>query len=214
MSGSGTFDIGRCVSEGWQLTIGNLGVILGVAIVGAIVGVLGYVTIIGIFLVLPVLAYGGISFLLNVYDKKAQFGDLFSGFSKYGQALGSMLLLGLCFAGIQIVGQMVYYVGFFSKSTALIGLGGLISLVWVFAVVLRFYFAPFFVVDQGQGAIDALKASWGATGPQKLNVILLALVSAAIGIAGFLALIVGIFVAGPMIYLMWVSAFRQMAGSR
>src|SRR5438067_8082209 len=94
--GPGTFDIGQCFSDAWRLTWANFGVLLGGMIVGFIVYFVSAITVIGILAVLPVLGWGFTKLFLNAYDEKAEFGDLFAGFSRYGEALVSMIVLGLC----------------------------------------------------------------------------------------------------------------------
>jgi uncharacterized membrane protein len=48
-----------------------------------------------------------------------------------------------------------------------------------------------FIVDKGLGGIEALKASWQATTPYRTNIIVYALLSALVGIAGALACCIG-----------------------
>jgi uncharacterized membrane protein len=208
----GTFDIGQCFSDAWRLTWANFGVLLGAIIVGGIVYLISAITIIGIVVVLPVLAWGFVKLLLNAYDQKAEFGDLFSGFSRYGEALASMLVLFICIFLLAIVGQSVSFVGAIAKSSVIQGIGSLVSLVWSFTVMLRLYFGSYFIVDQGMGGVDSLKASWAATSEQKLNTFLLALLSGVVAFIGILALGIGIFASAPMSMLMWISAYKQMTG--
>lgn len=210
---AGTFDVGRCLSDAWQATMGNIGLVIGVSVVGLIIGVLSELTIIGIFLLLPVLLWGGIYFVLNVLDGRAQFGDLFAGFSRYGQALGPTLAAIVCMFLLTMLGESVYFVGMFTGSTTLMFGGSLILLAWFFFVMLRFYFAFFFIVDQGMGGIDALKASWAVTSNQKLNTFVLALLSGVLVCAGIVALLVGVLIAIPLTYVMWASAYRQITGT-
>jgi uncharacterized membrane protein len=214
LGGAGKFDIGRCVSEGWQLTISNFGLILGALIVAGLVNIIACITIIGILLVVPVMLWGTMKLMLNVYDKRAQFGDIFSGFSKYGAALVPIMVIFLVNFLIGIPPGIIQGIGARLHSGVLSGLGSLLSLVVMIVAGIRFAFATYYVVDSDQGGIDAMKASWGATQDQKLNVFLLFLVSVAIIIAGCIPLGLGLLLAGPMVGMMWVSAFRQMVGSR
>jgi uncharacterized membrane protein len=209
---TGQFDIGQCFSDAWRLTWANFGVLLGAMLVGGIIYVVAGVTIIGLFVVVPVLGWGYIKLLLNAYDEKAEFGDLFAGFSRYGEALVAMLVLGVCYFGLYLVGNSLNFVGLAAKSSVLQGVGSLIGLVFNLVVLLRFYFSGFFIVDQQMTGIDSMKASWGATSQQKLNVFLLALLAGIVALVGFLALFIGAFASIPMSMMMWVSAYKQITG--
>ncbi len=210
---TGKFDIGKCFSDAWARLWPHFGVMLGVTIVGFIVMLVAYITILGIFLVIPVLGWGLTRFMLNGVDDKPEFGDLFSGFSVYGQALVSMLAYGICYTALVLPPMAVYGVGIAAKSPAIMGVGMLVLMVWMYGFMVRFYFAPFFMVDQGMGAVDAMKAAWNATKDQKLNVFLLALLSGIVVLIGELALLIGLFAAMPMFGLMWASAYRQITGT-
>ena len=107
VGGTGTFDLGRTLNDGWTNTISNLGPMIGVMIVGMLVMSVFYVTIIGIFLGVPIVFYGMTKFLLNAHDGRAEFGDLFSGFSNYGAILGRMLVFGILWVLIYVAGASV-----------------------------------------------------------------------------------------------------------
>ena len=91
LPGRGDFDIGQCLSEGWAKTWSNfpLWLVFGLAFV--VLFAVAAMTVVGIFLVVPVLTWGGTLFVLHMYDGGAEFGDLFAGFSRYGTALVGML---------------------------------------------------------------------------------------------------------------------------
>jgi uncharacterized membrane protein len=48
-----------------------------------------------------------------------------------------------------------------------------------------------FIVDKGMGGTEALKASWHATTPHRTNIIVYALLSGLVGLAGALACCIG-----------------------
>lgn len=211
-TGSGKFEIGQCLQEAWQAVSSNLGIAIGGTLLGMLLFGVSYVTIIGILLLIPVFAWGMVKLYLNLYDGNAEIGDLFGGFQRYGAVLGSLLLLGLCMFAIYIPGYLVMGIGVAMESSAVSGIGNLLVLILALTVVLRFYFAIFFIVDQEMGAIDAMKASWAATQDQKLATFLLALLSGLVAIVGMLAFGVGMLVSVPVSYMMFVSAYRQMVG--
>ena len=204
------FDLGRAISEGFLNCTQNIGLVIGIAIVGSLCVVLSAFTLIGVPLLIPVFAYGLVRFLLNMHDGQAEFGDLFAGFQDYGRAVGSFLLFGLIMVLLSVPGQALQTAGAVAEEPGLSLLGGLVGfLIFVFVTV-RLYFAPFFMVDQDFGAIDAVKASWAVTDDQKLMTFLLALVAGLIGIAGFIVFFIGVIFTGIVQYAIWTSAYRQM----
>jgi len=66
------------------------------------------------------------------------------------------------------------------------------------------------IVDRNLGVIDSLKYSSSITTGNRLNLFLLMLLSIAILIAGFVALVVGLIFAYPVIWMSWVVAYRWM----
>lgn len=210
--GKGTFDLGECFRDGWQNTIQNLGPILGVGILGYALMILSAITIVGIFLLVPIFAWGMTLFLLRVHDGKTEFNDLFAGFKKYGEVLVKMLVLIVLMTLLGLVGSLVQYVGMFAESDALTLIGMLISWAWSLTVMIRFYWAPLFMVDQDMDGVAALKASWEASKGNWLLLIALSILTTILFFAGMLALLVGLVIAIPMGYLMYVSAYRQVVG--
>lgn len=211
--GTGRIDLGEAFREAWAALWANFPLLLGVSLVFGILSLLAVVTVVGAFLVLPVLTWGGIRFILNVYDGSAEVSDLFSGFSEYGRALGSMLVLGILIVLIYSAGQALQILGQLSGSGLLTGVGAIVNLVWSFAVVPRLAFVWFYVVDDGLAPVEALQASWSATQDQKLTCFLIAILSGLIPVIGLLCLLVGVIPAMMLVYLLQTAAYRQLVGS-
>ena len=213
LAGSGSFDVGKCLSDGWELTWSFFPLWLGVGLVAFLVYLVLLATVIGIFLAIPVLAWGGARFLLNVYEERAQFGDLFSGFENYGSlilpTLGTMLLLGL----IQNVGSVPMNLIDPESNLLLFTVGWLFLLFWSVFVTLRVSFAWLIMVDRGSGPIDSIKQSWAITQGNVGKLVILYLASMAVITLGLLALFVGVLPAANVTAMAWVSAYRQMVGA-
>ncbi len=212
LEGTGELDIGEAVSEAWRNTVENaMAAILGV-IVAIVLMTVATFTVIGLFLVVPVLVYGLTQLVLNVADGEGDISDLFCGFSEYGRALGSMLLFSVLIMGLQVPSWILSGLGAYLDSAAVSGLGSLVGLVIGFAVTYRLYFAPFYMVDQGLGAIDAVKAAWAATTDQAMLALGFGLVATILGVAGMVACGFGMIFTIPMSYVMWAVGYRQLAG--
>ena len=60
----------------WRATWDNFPLWLGVGLAFYALTVVSYLTLIGIVLLVPAFMWGGITFLLNMLDGRARFGDL------------------------------------------------------------------------------------------------------------------------------------------
>ena len=76
------------------------------------------------------------------------------------------------------------------------------------AIRLQYYIA--FIVEEDAGIIDSLKQSWALTQGQTMQLFLLGLAMIGIAIVGFILFVVGVFVAAPVIYMMYCYAFRKL----
>jgi hypothetical protein len=211
-SGTGDFEIGRCLNEAWAATWANFPLWLGALLVLVVASGLATLTVIGFFLVVPVLGWGGLRFFLAMHDREAQLSDIFSGFSRYGEALVGMLAVAAVIILVSVLGQSVTWVGSALGSGFLTFIGYLVNFAVGVAVTSRLQFAAFLVVDRRMPAGEALRKAWDMTQPLVWKVVGLTLASYAVVLAGFVALIVGLIPASVVSYLMVVSAYRQMVG--
>jgi len=206
------FDITLCIKQGYEKTLAYIPQWLLVGLVGTLLMLVSMLTVIGFFVVVPVLAWGMTRFLLNMVDGKPDFRDLFSGFSNYGIVLGRSLALILLLYLMLLLANGLTLVGGVLDSLAVQLLGQLLYLVFAVAVLTRLYFAFFFLVDRDMGPVEALAASWNATSGKVGNVILLAIIAGVIGMAGLLAFCIGVLFTLTMSYVMYASAYRQLTG--
>jgi uncharacterized membrane protein len=210
---AGDFDLGRTVQDGFERTKLYLGPALAVLLLGGLLIALATVTVIGYFLAVPVLGWGMVKFFLNMQDQRQpSFNDLFAGFSNYWTVLGRMLLVTLIYVGLVLLSESLVFVGQFMKSTPLIAVGYLIYITFFALVLSRLYFAFFFVVDRDMPAVEALSVSWRATQGKPLKMFALALLAGLVGASGLIGLCVGVLFTVPMSYVMYASAYRQVAG--
>lgn len=210
IQGTGTFDIGQAVGDGWNIMNANAGTLIGAFFVFGVVAFFATITIIGAFLVVPVLFWGFVRLVLNAVDDTPELGDIFEGFKNYGQALISMFVWYLIIFLIGLPGQALTQAGVFTENYALMGLGYLFGIGVGLFVTIRLYFAPYFYVDQGLGVMEGIKASWEATKPQKLMNFLLILVTSIIAFAGIIAFGIGMIYTLPLGSVIYAVAYRQM----
>lgn len=210
--GTGRIDLGEAFREAWAALWSNFGLMLGVSLVFLVVSVLSGLTIVGLFLVVPVLGWGGVRFALNVLEDKGELADVFSGFSDYARVLGTMLVLIILMMLLYFAGQALSILGQMAGSGFLSAVGAVVNLAWNLAVMPRLTFVWYYVVDQELAPVEAVQESWNATTDQKLTCLLLGVLSTVIMLIGVLALIVGVIPAVMLVYLMQASAYRQLAG--
>lgn len=211
--GTGTIDLRCCMREAWRDTWANFPFWLGAGIVWLLALIAGVVSILGILLVVPVLYWGGYVFLLKMHDGGARVSDLFSGFSRYGQALVGMIGYFIVSTLIGIPAQIPLQLGAAPPQRWwLVGIGYLTLLAILLFVQSRLNFAPFLMVDRGLGLGEALSQSWSRTAALKGQAALLVLLMFVATIAGMLALLVGVIPASVYAFLLWVSAYRQIFG--
>jgi uncharacterized membrane protein len=212
--GTGTLDLGRCMQEAWRDTWANFPLWLGAGILWMLAALVGIVSILGILLVVPVLYWGGYVFFLKMHDGGARTGDLFSGFSRYSQALVGMAVYVIVNTLVGLPGQIAAQIGMAPPRTLwLVGVGYLV----IFAVSLfvqpRLNFAPMLMVDRDLGIGDALSRSWSGTSELKAPLALLTLVMMLSVAVSLLALVVGVIPGTVFAFLLWVSAYRQIFGA-
>ncbi|MFO1500354.1 MAG: GYF domain-containing protein [Verrucomicrobiota bacterium] len=217
--GTGTVDIGRCLSRSWQLFTDNAGVLIGatavfmvvVAIVNQIIGLLtremfrslmvGHIqpgAVIGLVLFnIPEMALSGIlmggmyGLLLKLArGQPAGVGDIFAGF----RTVPLQLALG------GIVVQLLTFIGLL----ACIAPGIYLSVAWIFTIPL--------IVDRGLDFWTAMETSRKAVTGYWVLTFCLVLVVALIGVAGVIACCVGILVALPVGLGAVIFAYEDLLG--
>ncbi len=77
-------------------------------------------------------------------------------------------------------------------------------------LLLRLQFFVASMVDENTGAIESLKRSWNITKGHTLELFILSLIMILISFIGTIALFIGIFIAAPLITLMYVYTYRKL----
>jgi uncharacterized membrane protein len=212
----GKIDLGAALQVAWEALGPNIGSWIGVGVVGFLIAFVSGITVLGIFIVWPVLYWGWVNYTLKAAAGEARLGDFFEGFSRYGSALLPMLGLFGINVALGLASQTVSFAAPFVGSElrpVVSGIGFLINLAFTIFVSLRFWLSHFYVVDQGLGALDAMAASWRATAGQTLQLVILGLLCFALVIAGFLALGVGIIPATLVLSVLLAEVYRQVVGA-
>ena len=200
-SGGGSIDLG--MGESFQISENES---IGAQLINSLVGVF--------------LTLGATRFLLNICrGENASITDLFSQGSLFLRGILTQLLLYLAFAVIAIPGGVLLYVGLEmvegSGATILFAILGaafiIVPFIWLGA---RIYFSYYTLVDRDLSPVEAIKKSWSITTNNTGNLVGLFIIQGLIAIAGLLALIVGLIVAIPVIYLSTTLAYLWLIHGR
>lgn len=127
-------------------------------------------------------------YLELVDHKKAEISDLFSSYKLFWRYLGGSLLYGL----IVMVGVLLLIIP---------------GIIWG----IKYQFYSYLIIDKKLGPIEALKKSSELTKDKKWELFKFDLVMAAVNIVGFLALIVGLLVTGPVTSLSKAMLYRKLS---
>jgi hypothetical protein len=226
--GSDPIDVGACVKRGFELTKRNFGTILLVGIT---------------YLVISLVAsfiFGKIDHAMGFGSSQGTWQSS-GGMSNYqfkqtggpvGAILGNVfsifLSLGLMRIGLNLTsGKQVSVGQLFGEGRKLlttivasilfglmVALGLILLVVPGIYLMLRYGQYMGAIVDKDKGILESLSYSSSITTNNRLNIFLLVLLSIAIVIAGFLALVVGLIFAYPVVWLSWMVAFRWMQYGR
>ncbi|MFA5898433.1 MAG: DUF975 family protein [Hyphomicrobium sp.] len=134
-------------------------------------------------------AIGLVTFSLRAHDniQGAQVSDLWNP-GPFWRFLGAHILTGIA-----------------------VGLGFVAFIVPGVILAAGLAFVPYLVIERGLGPIEAIKESWRITKGHKWPLFLLMLSLAGICLLGLLALVVGVFVALPIVLLAFAHAYRTLA---
>lgn len=225
---SGAIDAGECISNAWELFKRNPGLYLGAGLLTLVL--VSCIPFVNFFLLGP--AMGGFAYIVlrDMRDEPVEFGMLFKGFEKFVP----LMVLGLIQAIPGIIFQVIQWTvdlstialnpgggnGTFYQSSAADPLqaGLAFGLVVMFFVYFAFQliwnaaliFAIPLIVERDIGVVEAIKVSLSAVFSNIGGIILLMILGGLVGLLGFLALCVGIFVAIPVMWAANVFAYRQV----
>ena len=141
------------------------------------------------FTVSLLISMGTMKITLDFVDgKKGDYKDLYQQYPLLLKYIGASLLEGL-----------IVVVGF------------IFLIIPGIYLAVKLNFASYAVIDKKVGPVEALKSSYEITNGNWWNLFLLGVVSVLITLAGALALLVGLFVAIPVVMLAYAYVYRKLA---
>ncbi len=180
----GTAHTSKWISEGWDLVKNDLGIFIVMTIVmGAINGA------IPLILNGPTTAGFQAAFKRKFRGEKAELGDIFIGFQRFGPTLVANLLISL----FAFLGFLFFIIP------------GLI-------IVAMYTFTYLFIVDKGMGHREAMRASREIVRQDYFGYIVFMIGLGLLNIAGALCLLVGLLVTIPVSMGAIAAAYRDAGG--
>lgn len=221
--GSEPIDVGGCVKRGFDLTCRHFGMIL---LVGLVYFAVSVVASILLGLMNSALGWGNHQIItsgsgatnmsyqqngspLNIIITQVLSMFLSLGVTRIGLNLvsGKEFTIGMLFEGgkklLPAIGASILYV-------LMVFLGSLLLIVPGIYLAIRYGQYLTAMVDRDLGIMESFQYSSSITTNNRMNLFLLAVLGFLIGIAGCLALCVGLVFAIPVAWLSWLVAYRWM----
>ena len=219
-----SFAIGEVIGRAWQLVMDNFGLAVGASLVVMICLVIaGIIPCLGAIIGLvvnPVLIGGLYNLMLKLHRREpAEFGDVFSTFST---SFLQLFLFGLVQMVLSVVAllpgyALIFFGSLFADRNE--GVSVLISLVGLLMILppaiylsVSWVFSPLLIVDKGLDFWPAMELSRKVAAKHFFPLFGLLLLGGLIGMAGVLALCVGIFVALPIVFGAIAIAYDELYG--
>ncbi len=162
-------------------------------------------------LLLSIFIYGYA--LDNVRGEYNGIGDVINKYYTSNKIIHFLLygIIMIMLLGIIVAPFLLAYAGK-GMSMGVAAILSLIILVILLYIYVRFFYAPFYIIDKGMGAIDALSASWRKSKDNIWDIVWLYILSLLLGLLGLIMLLVGIILMMPIIYFMEGDFYDQTAG--
>lgn len=224
-----TFSVGGTVSRGWTAFAQQPGIMIGGSLlyfaISFVGGMIPFVSIVFNIVLLPVIMGGYTILVINVVSgRRAEIGDLFAGFNKFGQWLGTYWLLALVMFIAMIPAGVLAVIGLgvFSATggtdagdvilAVTISFAVLVFMACMIAVGLIWGLVYWIVADDwnDDSVIAAFKKSAAITRGHRGTLFLVFLVAGLISMAGFLVLFVGAIVTVPLAACILAAAYKEL----
>jgi hypothetical protein len=189
-----TLSIGSCFSRGWGLVMSRFWLSVGASfVIFLLAWIAGSSFVLG--LLVSYVLYGGLDwmFLRMVRGQRATFEDAFAGFS---QAFVPLMLFSVVSQTLILIGALFCLLP-----------GIYLSIAWVL-------FTPLLIMDKGFDFWPSMEVSRRVVNRHFWKLLLFAIVSALVLVAGLLCFVVGFFIALPVVIAATVCAYEDIFGSR
>ena len=217
----------ECIKAGWDLLKDQYWLFVGMCAVAMLIG---SAVPLGI-LMAPMMCGMYLSFFKKMRREPIEFGTLFKGFDYFGPGVVAMLLHVLPITAVVVPAYFLFYVGMIfsmAASTAgdepnaapvlavfvMFGVFWIVILFLVIVISIGFTFAHPLIVDRKMQGFDAVKLSCRAAMANFWRLLGMTVLTALLGLAGYLVFCVGVFLTMPIGYAAVAIAYEQVFGLR
>jgi len=182
-------NMGRWISEGWNLVNQDLGFFAVLTLVFLVITIVAGSTVLGLVLLGPLQAGYFYILLQKLQGRPATIGDIGRGFDVFIPAM----LMGILVGAFEAIGFMLCI------------LPGFLVMAW-------YLFAPAFVMDKRMDFWQAMEASRTLIQKYLFEFVLFVLVQIIIILLGLLCCVIGVLVALPVCMAATACAYRDLVG--
>lgn len=199
------FQISEVLATSWKALKSQIwvlvGLFIGYTIISGIVSsftspanpqdFLSIRSIIGWIIALIIGSLFSMGYIKNLFQTLDGIEPQFSAYGQQAPKLVTFIIANIIYSIIVIVGLIIFIIpGIY--------------------LAIRLQFFMVFIVQEDAGIMESLRMSWNITKGNAMQLFLLGLAMIGITIVGLILLIVGVFVAGPLCYMMYCYAFRKL----
>ena len=106
--------------------------------------------------------------------------------------------------------KLLTYILSYFLFALIVGIGLVLFIIPGIYLAIRLQFFPAFIVEENEGIVESLKMSWSITRGNVGKLFLLGVVMFALILLGLVVLLIGVFVAIPLVYMMYCYTFRKL----
>ena len=191
------FSISEVAGTSWKFTKSQIWVLAGMFLAYCVVtGILNLITsssyVLNLLVQLIIGSLFTLGFIRNMFQTMDGEEPQFSAYGQEGRKFLQYLVANILYSIIVCIGIV------------------LLIIPGIYLAIRLQFFQQYIVSEERCSAIDALKKSWELTQGQAMPLFLLALVQIGLTLLGLILLVVGLFVAIPLIVMMQCYVFRQL----
>ena len=191
------FSISEVAGTSWKFTKSQIWVLAGMFLAYCVVtGILNLITsssyVLNLLVQLIIGSLFTLGFIRNMFQTMDGEEPQFSAYGQEARKFLHYLVANILYSIIVCIGIM------------------LLIIPGIYLAIRLQFFQQYIVSEERCSAIDALKKSWELTQGQAMPLFLLALVQIGLTLLGLILLVVGLFVAIPLIVMMQCYVFRQL----
>ena len=191
------FSISEVAGTSWKFTKSQIWVLAGMFLAYCVVtGILNLITsssyVLNLLVQLIIGSLFTLGFIRNMFQTMDGEEPQFSAYGQEARKFLHYLVANILYSIIVCIGIV------------------LLIIPGIYLAIRLQFFQQYIVSEERCSAIDALKKSWELTQGQAMPLFLLALVQIGLTLLGLILLVVGLFVAIPLIVMMQCYVFRQL----